>query len=421
MQEQYFNFGYDQTFHEFVQNKKVVLIGPSPHLVGSKQGQFIEEHDLVVRMNRGFNIPPNMEEDIGKRTDILYNGLTGQEKIHGIIDVDQLIGKIKWICSPNISQGIGLEIENKFLKYLQGRIPFHRIDINLYKSVQNIVHCYLNTGMAALLDLLYYDVREIYITGFTFFRRISEKNGFYYSRYRNPLQYNDPAHNSETQLKYMKKLFLTDRRIGCDEVLYNIIMKKTRKEQLLQQANSLTLQNRREEKRRQYKLLYEKDPSYGKENFGQKIYEKLKKMAITSICDVGCGEGEFCRWSHKHLTRRTFGVDFAQGYHGHGIYWFDDYAHDIRLPDKYVDYVTAFDLMEHLIPADVYFVMEEFKRISKKGVIFYLTYKPMENNIIRDNLHTNLKPRTWWIDRLSPYGHIEEWEDFLILNYETKR
>ena len=36
---------------DYFENKRVIVVGPSPHLVGKNYGEFIDSFDLVVRIN----------------------------------------------------------------------------------------------------------------------------------------------------------------------------------------------------------------------------------------------------------------------------------------------------------------------------------------------------------------------------------
>src|SRR5262245_53939599 len=70
-------------YAEFLRDKRVVLVGPGPTVVGTAQGAFIDGHDVVVRLNHALPIPKAMEADVGSRTDILYHNLdfTGPTKL----------------------------------------------------------------------------------------------------------------------------------------------------------------------------------------------------------------------------------------------------------------------------------------------------------------------------------------------------
>ena len=46
-------------------------MGPSAHLVGQRMGDFIESHDIIVRVNQTQEIPKHRHVDFGHRTDVL--------------------------------------------------------------------------------------------------------------------------------------------------------------------------------------------------------------------------------------------------------------------------------------------------------------------------------------------------------------
>ena len=81
-----------------------------------------------------------------------------------------------------------------------------------------------NTGIGAILDLLSYDIKELYITGITFFK------GGYCSTYR-PYNEQDVLnrmdatgnHNQHNQFDYMRNILLNDKRVKVDESLNNIL------------------------------------------------------------------------------------------------------------------------------------------------------------------------------------------------------
>ena len=56
-----------------VKNKKVAIVGPSPHLVNTGLGQYIDSHDLVIRINE--ILPSGYFQDYGSKTDIVFLNL----------------------------------------------------------------------------------------------------------------------------------------------------------------------------------------------------------------------------------------------------------------------------------------------------------------------------------------------------------
>ena len=56
---------------KLVKNKRVALVGPSPHLVGSILGDKIDSFDIVCRINEVL-FAKKLRKDYGSRTDICF-------------------------------------------------------------------------------------------------------------------------------------------------------------------------------------------------------------------------------------------------------------------------------------------------------------------------------------------------------------
>ena len=71
----YFFNQYDKLFTEFVNGKCIALVGPAQSIIDSGKGNIIDKFDLVVRLNKSIPLPDNIRNDIGSKTDIIYNSL----------------------------------------------------------------------------------------------------------------------------------------------------------------------------------------------------------------------------------------------------------------------------------------------------------------------------------------------------------
>ena len=207
---------FDRKYAEFLRGKHVVVVGPASSIVGTKQHDLIESYDIVTRLNKGFHIPEELKQDIGYRTDIIYNCLT--PKYGGDLDIDKLKDHVQWICcSFPVKRNI-----DGFKRKNQNRIPFHVVNECYYWSIEKMLNCRLYTGMSAIIDLLYHDIVELYITGITF--KINGHNGVYYHQYEQPNEIpSNLIHKPRKQFEYFKRLWRNDRRIACDEVLENLV------------------------------------------------------------------------------------------------------------------------------------------------------------------------------------------------------
>lgn len=171
------------------------------------------------------------------------------------------------------------------------------------------------------------------------------------------------------------------------------------------------LDKKRAIERSKYEAIYtgSRLPRYGSSNHWSKGWPWIKKMGIRSVADVGTGKGDFAR-AMGALGARAFGFDFAyQGRemmkHENGYLLAQAAAHDLPLADGEVEYVTAFDMLEHLLPDEVEEVLTEFKRVATKGFIFSISYVPSKIQVPvpgdrRGNLHPTVRSKEWWIETI---------------------
>jgi hypothetical protein len=213
------------SFEDFIYNKRIILVGPSNHVLDSPNGEWIEKFDIIIRLNKSLPIKPELYPFIGRRTDILYNNLNvtdypGENKI----DINMFLNSgVKHIVSPYPPiEPFTSDILN-FIKYNKGIIPFRHIDLNYYRKIENKLGTRPNTGISAIADILNFNFKELYITGISLFK----KN--YYKQYRNLSRNellnvaNNSIHTQKPQKIFLRSLYLNDERIKVDNLLKEIL------------------------------------------------------------------------------------------------------------------------------------------------------------------------------------------------------
>lgn len=220
----------DTYYNKLLSNKKVALVGPSSNTLHTKQFDKIESYDLVVRLNKTFDIPFSRQIDIGRRTDILYNSMNttdfpGQNNFSPEL-IDKLKkNNLKYIaCSYPFTHPFDMDIL-KFIEINASEIPYHIIDIVLYRYLISIIKSRPYTGTCAIIDLLSYPIKELYITGVDCYLNK------YYGEYRKidksdlqELRHNHIHHNMP-QLAFIKQLSINDSRVKLDSFLENYFFK----------------------------------------------------------------------------------------------------------------------------------------------------------------------------------------------------
>jgi GR25 family glycosyltransferase involved in LPS biosynthesis len=198
-------------FYNFLKNKKVAIIGPSPSVRKTKNGKFIENnYDVIVRVNKHWKHDPSLNEYIGERTDILYNCMDYRDDCGGNIDIDYIKDKIQFVVSSinynfnnkkhRDSQFHGKSFLNwyyHFHKNNRNRVKFIPMSSSIYDDFDKKADTRINTGLMAIFHILNFDIKELYIKGFSFFL-----DG-YLTDYRNVI--NNELCNSESEST--KKVF----------------------------------------------------------------------------------------------------------------------------------------------------------------------------------------------------------------------
>jgi hypothetical protein len=184
---------YDAHYHELLKGKKIAIAGPAETLIGTGQGDLIDSYDLVVRFNtviRYLPFPDELARDIGTRTDLLY--ANNEVVLDGIVDQrDVSHGKFAALCDQLAMKYI-VSTNNDFTyKNSRQARQCHADGETVKRSLRDqkiktafrmlfatsdLVRKWLGgyiarTGFLAIVDLLAYDVSQLYITGMTFYHQ----------------------------------------------------------------------------------------------------------------------------------------------------------------------------------------------------------------------------------------------------------
>ena len=228
-------------YKELIKNKSVALVGPAQYLVGSEYGKEIDNHDVVVRINRGIELIDKHEKDIGKKADVLYSCLIEKPANAGKVNGKILKEKygVKYLCAPPESTYEGVAHETKYhhlvnmktvddvLKQIPIRIVEHRFHTILAQKVD----CRPNTGFLAIYDLLKHEPKKLSIYGFSFYLDgfiPGCKEGIVQEQDKNEKQFADQCFTSKRHVQknmwlFAKQTLLGKKNIYLDPVLTKIL------------------------------------------------------------------------------------------------------------------------------------------------------------------------------------------------------
>ena len=224
-------------FSSFVKDQKVALVGPANYLKLFEFGEKINTYDLTARVNRGMELVEKNSSKIGSKTDILFNCLIEHNDNGGFIDIKKLKrNNVKWVCTIPRSDFNGKTYSNRLSKgvnyltklKLKYNFNLHIFDYKEYGKLNQATKCRTNTGFSAIFDLLYSGVKEIYITGFSFYMD-SFMEGYKKGCDRDEDKFAEDCfssirHDQINQWKYLKSM-KNNQKLTFDPVLDELLKK----------------------------------------------------------------------------------------------------------------------------------------------------------------------------------------------------
>jgi glycosyltransferase involved in cell wall biosynthesis len=220
-----------QKYSDFLENKRVIIVGPAEHV---NCGEMIDSYDVVVRMNRGHNMIKNPKK-YGSRTDILYHCVDQDEECGGKLTITDNI-KYYVMAYPhftkkdNSSFRYGNQREyNEINKVIKERQNIVNINKDKYLQFEKELGCRPNTGTIGIWDILNYNVKELFICGFTLFQTPYSK--LYREKVDGKTNTGNQAlirmkkagvHDQEKIINYYNKLFENKKVKGDKEFIYHV-------------------------------------------------------------------------------------------------------------------------------------------------------------------------------------------------------
>lgn len=201
---------------EWFTDKRVALIGGADSVLEKKSGAYIDQFDVVVRINKGVELIEEQSEYVGTRTDVLFHSfLDNPDKVGYSPITQQLWNKHKVqhiIYSRNhnmVEQGIYDII--LFAKKTDGSTKFSEIPEKIFReNMRALAPSWPTTGFTAIHTIINCQPKELFVTGITFF-----KTGHNHKYRPEDIEYftknfdNKPkAHNPEKEYQYFKNLYL---------------------------------------------------------------------------------------------------------------------------------------------------------------------------------------------------------------------
>jgi len=206
----------DRKFNNYLKGKSVVVVGPAPYVLNQDRVDFINSHDVVVRINKSWPVTEEQSKHIGSRTDIRWHCGMEHTNNGGPFMIEEMMkDKVEWLC---INFPKHLDYFHNDIKKFEElnknyNMNFHCwSDLELYISLHTYLGTRMNAGTAAITDLLFYDIKSLHVMGVTFF------DGGWYKGYKEEgYKLTSDNHAMIPQKKLVKLLVEMDKRLTLDD------------------------------------------------------------------------------------------------------------------------------------------------------------------------------------------------------------
>lgn len=156
-----------------LKNKRVAVIGAADSAFEEKNGDWIDGFDFIIRINKA---PHSLTDEklsfLGSRTDILFHSFyENNESGGGPIDFELYKKQgVKFLINPNSSYK-GLKTHLTYYKRNLNRKTTYILSRKYTRELtKNFCNWIPTIGFSALYTALNSHCKEVYITGFTFFK-----------------------------------------------------------------------------------------------------------------------------------------------------------------------------------------------------------------------------------------------------------
>lgn len=225
-----------------ITNKKVAIIGPSPHLIKKNQGNLIDSYDVVIRINE-LGVDKTLWVDYGSKTDIVFLTLTNESTmIYEAMKKELDIKELKLVVHPRDEFNFDpdkkirddMSIFQRY-EFLNLNKSFLHIEKPSFEERYKFFNCSPSTGSLAIFQILEYDFEELYIAGFSFYTTKYKwnKKKFEFERL-SPLHQDGhnirmSGHNIKEEILGLKKIIQINKskNIKSDLLFKKIVKSKT--------------------------------------------------------------------------------------------------------------------------------------------------------------------------------------------------
>lgn len=245
----------ESEFFNYLNGKRVILVGPAKYIGESKMGEEIDNYDIIVRMNLSCPVPKNLHKHIGSRTDVLYHLVLRPThyarrpdlfKRHDRKEIEAWRDDgVKWVVLKSHLQWLqrkGVQTDY-FVPLLNGLVNWTNIPHYSMSKLTTLTRTPPNMGTLAIYHLLKSNLKSLHVVGCDYHNsgyyvgyggfneeqaKKGEGGGPCWGQGKNYRVGRRPIHKHPGQFDYIRDTLKYDKRFTVDDVLMRILKEKAK-------------------------------------------------------------------------------------------------------------------------------------------------------------------------------------------------
>lgn len=160
-----------------------------------------------------------------------------------------------------------------------------------------------------------------------------------------------------------------------------------------------------------YEAIYDRMPNYrmGEIRMRDALKDLAGLMRPGSLLDVGCGRGEIVNHAERLGFDPAMGLEAVPGLCD-GVRIIRGCATELPWAADAFDYVTMFDVIEHLPPPEDARAVAELCRVARRAVVLTANNKPSHDPQTGADLHINKRDYQEWHELLTGWAEAQGFE-----------
>lgn len=202
------------------EGKRVAIVGGSDSVLKEPLGSYIDQFDVVVRINKGVAVIDNQKEYVGEKTDVLFHCFFEKDGDVGSSPITLDLWKKHNVGDILFSHNYKYSAHHRdmfllFVNKSEGTKKISQLPLDIVALNEKILAPYYpTTGFIAINTVFNCKPKELYLTGITFYKtpHNADYRSFSSEDYKHVFE-EKKDHDAELEYQFVRNLYMNNPEV----------------------------------------------------------------------------------------------------------------------------------------------------------------------------------------------------------------